>query len=163
MVVGAVGVAARVTGPLAAAALLALALQGAGVATAALWPVLAFVLACNVVGGLGHGVKNVLLRTLIQQRVPGEQHGRAFAAYGAARNFAELAALATGGVIVGLLGPQVAMIIAGLGPVVAAVLGLAWLGVMQWQRANTASWAKGSGGRCRYQCVDRPPRRFSRF
>lgn len=124
MVVGAVGIAARVRAPLAVAALVALALQGAGVATAALWPVLGFVLACNVAGGVGHGVKNVLLRTLIQQRVPGEQHGRAFAAYGAARNFAELGALATSGVVVGAFGPQTAMLVAGSGPVIAAAGGL---------------------------------------
>lgn len=130
MVVGAVGIAARVKAPLAVAGLLALALQGAGVAAAAVWPVLAFVLACNVAGGIGHGVKNVLLRTLIQQRVPAAAHGRAFAAYGAARNFAEIGALASGGVIIGVFGPQVAMVIAGLGPVVAAAIGLAWLGVV---------------------------------
>lgn len=129
MVVGAVGIAARVRGPLAVAALVALALQGAGVATAALWPVLGFVLACNVAGGVGHGVKNVLLRTLIQQRVPGEQHGRAFAAYGAARNLAELGALATSGVVVGAFGPQTAMLVAGSGPVIAAVGGLVALAV----------------------------------
>jgi hypothetical protein len=129
MVAGAVGVARRVRAPLAVAALLALAVQGAGVATAALWAVLAFVLACNVVGGVGHGVKNVLLRTLIQQRVPAEAHGRAFAAYGAARNTAELGALAAGGATVGLLGPQPAMLIAGLGPVVAAAIGLTLLGM----------------------------------
>ena len=59
---------------------------------------LAFVLAGYVVGGVGHGVKNVLLRTLIQQRVPRHAHGRAFAAYNAARNTAELGALGAGGV-----------------------------------------------------------------
>ena len=81
-----------------------------------------------VVGGIGHGVKNVLLRTLIQQRVPAEAHGRAFAAYNAARNTAELGALAVGGVLVGVLGAQPALLLAGLGPVIAALLGLAVLG-----------------------------------
>jgi Na+/melibiose symporter-like transporter len=128
MVLGAVGVASRVKAPLAVAALLALAVQGAGVATAALWAVFAFVLAWNVVGGIGHGVKNVLLRTLIQQRVPAEAHGRAFAAYNAARNTAELGALAMGGLLVGALGAQPAVFIAGIGPVIAAALGLAVLG-----------------------------------
>lgn len=146
MVVGAVGVAARVRAPLAVAGLLALALQGAGVAAAAAWPVLAFVLACNVAGGLGHGVKNVLLRTLIQQRVPAAAHGRAFAAYGAARNFAEIGALASGGVIIGLFGPQVAMVIAGLGPVVAATVGLVWLGAGRVRpRVRAVSVANGGG------------------
>jgi hypothetical protein len=128
MVLGAVGIASRIKAPLAVAALIALAVQGAGVATAALWAVFAFVLAWNVVGGIGHGVKNVLLRTLIQQRVPAEAHGRAFAAYNAARNTAELGALAMGGLLVGALGAQPAVFIAGIGPVIAAALGLAVLG-----------------------------------
>ncbi len=128
MVLGAVGIASRIKAPLAVAALIALAVQGAGVATAALWAVFTFVLAWNVVGGIGHGVKNVLLRTLIQQRVPAEAHGRAFAAYNAARNTAELGALAMGGLLVGALGAQPAVFIAGIGPVIAAALGLAVLG-----------------------------------
>jgi Na+/melibiose symporter-like transporter len=128
MVVGAVGVASKVKAPLAIAALVALAIQGAGMAAAALWAVLAFVMAGYLVGGVGHGVKNVLLRTLIQQRVPAHAHGRAFAAYNAARNTAELGALGAGGVLVAVLGAQPALLLAGLGPVVAGLAGLALLG-----------------------------------
>ena len=50
-----------------------------------------------VFGGVAHGVKNVLLRTLIHERVPDALRGRAFAAYNGARNGAELGALALGG------------------------------------------------------------------
>ena len=128
MVLGAIGVASKVKAPLAAAALVALTVQGAGMAAAALWAVLAFVMAGYLVGGIGHGVKNVLLRTLIQQRVPAQAHGRAFAAYNAARNTAELGALGAGGVLVAALGPQPALLLAGLGPVVAGLIGLAVLG-----------------------------------
>jgi hypothetical protein len=128
MVAGAIGVAPRVKGPLAVAALLALAVQGAGMAASALWAVLAWVMAGYLVGGIGHGVKNVLLRTLIQQRVPAHAHGRAFAAYNAARNTAELGALGAGGVLVGVLGAQTALLIAGLGPVFAGLIGIAVLG-----------------------------------
>jgi Na+/melibiose symporter-like transporter len=125
MVAGALTVAPRVGTALAAGAMLALALQGAGMAAAAAWAVLAWVMAGYLVGGVGHGVKNVLMRTLIQQRVPAADHGRAFAAYGAARNAAELGALGLGGVLVATLGAQPALLLAGLGPVVA---GLAALG-----------------------------------
>lgn len=76
------------------------------------------------VGGLGHGVKNTLLRLTIQQRVPGRLHGRAFAAYSAARNAAELVALAAGGLLVAPIGPRPALLIAGLAPVVLAAVGL---------------------------------------
>jgi MFS family permease len=124
MVLGSLGVGGRLRAPLAVAGLLALMLQGAGMAASALWPVLAWVIGGYFAGGIGHGVKNVLLRTLIQQRVPGEAHGRAFAAYNAARNTAELGALTAGGVLVGVLGPQTALFIAGLGPVVCGALGL---------------------------------------
>jgi MFS family permease len=127
MVLGAIGVASRIRAPLAVAALVALGVQGGGMAAAASIAVLSWVIAGFFVGGIGHGVKNVLLRTLIQQRVPAEGHGRAFAAYSAARNTAELGALAAGGVMVGVLGAQPALLIAGLGPVFAALIGLAVL------------------------------------
>lgn len=128
MVLGAIGVASRIKASLAVVALIALGVQGAGMAAAALMAVLVWVIAGFFVGGIGHGVKNVLLRTLIQERVPGEAHGRAFAAYNAARNTAELGALGAGGVMVGALGAQPALLIAGLGPVFAALIGLAVLG-----------------------------------
>ncbi|MDA0137378.1 MFS transporter [Solirubrobacter deserti] len=127
MVLGAVAFAPRVTAPLAVAALAALALQGGGMAASALWAILPWAFAGYFVGGVGHGIKNVLLRTLIQRRVPADAHGRAFAAYNAARNTAELGALGAGGVLVGVLGAQPALILAGLGPVIAAAIGLALL------------------------------------
>jgi hypothetical protein len=61
-------------------------------------------------------VKNVLLRTLIHERVPDALRGRAFAAYNGARNGAELGALVLGGIAVGALGARVALLLAGLGP-----------------------------------------------
>jgi hypothetical protein len=127
MVAGALTVARRETAALAAGAMVALAAQGAGLALASLWPVLAWVAAGYAAGGVGHGVKNVLMRTLIQTRVPAAQHGRAFAAYGAARNTAELGALGIGGVLVAAVGAQAALAIAGLGPVVAGLAALAAL------------------------------------
>ena len=57
--------------------------------------------------------------------MPEAAHGRAFAAYGAARNTAELGALGAGGLLVGVLGAQPALFLAGLAPVIAAAIGLA--------------------------------------
>jgi hypothetical protein len=94
-------------------------------AAAACWAVLGWVMAGYLAGGVGHGVKNVLMRTLIQERVPAGRHGSAFAAYGAARNTAELGALGLGGVLVTTLGAQPALLLAGLGPVVAGLAALA--------------------------------------
>ena len=65
-------------GSLAVAGLGAVVLQGAGIAGAALSPVLWMALIGFVFGGVAHGVKNVLLRTLIHERVPEALRGRAF-------------------------------------------------------------------------------------
>jgi Na+/melibiose symporter-like transporter len=124
MVVGAVGLARRVPmSALAVAAVAAVAIQGAGLATASggvLWAAFAgFTL-----GGVAHGVKNVLLRTLIHERVPEAVRGRAFGVYNAARNGAELSALALGGVLVGALGAQTALLLSGVIPLAIGVAGL---------------------------------------
>ena len=73
-------------------------MQGAGILGAAAGATMTLALLGFLVGGAAHGVKNVLLRTLIHERVPEAARGRAFAAYNAARNGAELCALAAGGV-----------------------------------------------------------------
>lgn len=125
MVVGATALARRVPARLvAAAALVALGVQGAGMGLQAAWAILPVAVAGYLVGGVGHGVKNVLLRALIAVRVPEAVHGRAFAAYNAARNAAELGALGAGGVLVSALGPRAALVLAGLGPILAAAAGL---------------------------------------
>jgi MFS family permease len=116
MVAGAVGLARRVPpSALAIAALAGVALQGAGLATAATG-VLTTAFAGFLIGGVAHGVKNVVLRTLIHERTPEAVRGRAFALYNAARNGAELGALALGGVLVGVIGAQVALLLSGLIP-----------------------------------------------
>jgi MFS family permease len=126
MVVGAVGLARRVPrDALAAAALTGVALQGAGILGAALGATLALALVGYLVGGTAHGLKNVALRTLIHHRVPEALRGRAFAAYNAARNGAELVALAVGGALVGLAGPQPTLALAGAVPLALALAALA--------------------------------------
>ena len=85
----------------AAGALAAIAVQGAGIAGATAGATLWAAFAGFALGGVAHGVKNVLLRTLIHERVPEAAMGRAFAAYDGARNAAELTALAGAGVVVG--------------------------------------------------------------
>jgi MFS family permease len=136
MVAGATGLAARLPpGRAAAVALVALAVQGAGVAAQTAAAVLPAAFAGYAVGGLGHGVKNTLLRLAIQQRVPGGLHGRAYAAYNAARNAAEVVALAAGGLVVAAIGPRPALLIAGLAPVALAAAGLAVLRPSRPRRA----------------------------
>jgi MFS family permease len=123
MAVGSGALAHRVSrASLTAGGLVAVMLQGAGIAGAALSPVLWMALIGFVFGGVAHGTKNVLLRTLIHERVPEALRGRAFAAYNGARNGAELGALIVGALIVGAFGARPALLAAGLGPVLIGVI-----------------------------------------
>ena len=126
MAAGAAALAPRVPAGLAAGgALVALAAQGGtGMGIQAAWAILPLAFAGYLVGGVANGVKNVLLRVLISERVPAAFHGRAFAAYNALRNSAEFVAVGAGGALVTALGPRAALVIAGLGPMIAAVAGL---------------------------------------
>ena len=125
MVLGATLLPRRVgSGLLAASVLVAIVLQGAGLAGPALWLVPALAFTFFFVGGLAHGTKNVLVRTLIHERVPSSLHGRAFAAYNGLRNAAELVALVAGGVLVSTLGARWTMLLAGAIPMVAGLVAL---------------------------------------
>jgi MFS family permease len=127
MVAGAAVLGRRVPPALlATAALAAVAVQGAGLFGAALSSVLALAVAGFALGGVAHGVKNVLLRTLIHERVPESLRGRAYSAYNAARNAAELGALVAGGVLVGAIGARVALIISGAVPLAIGAIALLW-------------------------------------
>lgn len=126
MMLGALVVSRRVAAVgLGTAILVAVAVQGAGVGLPAAWAAVGFAAAMWTIGGIGHGAKNVLMRTLIQLRVPEPVHGRAFAAYNGIRNSAELVALALGGLLVAAIGARTTLAIAGAVPVLAALAGLA--------------------------------------
>ena len=138
MAAGSAGLAHRVTrAQLAAGALVAVILQGFGIAGGALSTVLWMALIAFTLGGAAHGVKNVLLRTLIHERAPEAMRGRVFAAYNGARNGAELGALVLGGVVVGALGARAALLAAGLGP--AAIGAACLLFLLTRRRAAAAS------------------------
>ena len=114
------------SGMLAAGALVAIVVQGFGLAAPALWLVPAFAFALYFVGGLAHGTKNVLVRTLIHERVPESLHGRAYAAYNALRNGAELVALVGGGLLVAALGARWTLFLAGAIPMAAGFAAFAF-------------------------------------
>jgi MFS family permease len=125
MVLGAVVVARRVPATLLVPAALGfVALQGAGIALPAVWLVFGFGTAAFLVGGIAHATKNVLVRTLIHERVPDALRGRAFAGYSGLRNGAELVALAGGGLLLTTLGARWTLCVAGAGAVVAGLAGL---------------------------------------
>jgi MFS family permease len=143
MVAGSAGLAHRVgAAQLAAGGLIAVVFQGLGIAGGALSSVLWTALIGFSLGGVAHGVKNVLLRTLIHERAPDALRGRVFAAYNGARNGAELGALALGGIVVGALGARAALLLAGLGP---AVIGAACLLLFLTRRRDAAATTTNEG------------------
>jgi len=114
MAAGAIVVAPRVPARLLApAALAGVVVQGLGLALPTLWLVLPLAFAGYAAGGVAHGMKNAVTRTLIHERVPERVHGRAFAAYNALRNGAEMVALPAGGAAVVLLDARWTMGLAG--------------------------------------------------
>ena len=143
MAAGAAGLAHRVAGAhLAAGGLVAVVIQGLGIAGGALATVVWIALIGFSLGGVAHGVKNVLLRTLIHERTPEALRGRAFAAYNGARNGAELAALVLGGIAVTALGARPALLAAGFGP---AGIGLACLLPLHKRRHAVAATTTTEG------------------
>jgi len=125
MAMGALLLSPRVaTYALATIGLAAAASQGLALALPALWLSFAFFLACSFAGGVAHGLKNVMFRSLIHIRVPDELHGRAFAAYNGIRNSAELGAFAAGGVLVAAIGARGTLAFAGGLSALAGALGL---------------------------------------
>ena len=125
MALGALLLSPRVSaGAVAATGLAAVAVQGAGLALPALWLSFGFFLACSFVGGLAHGLKNVMFRSLIHVRVPERLHGRASAAYNGIRNSAELGAFAAGGLLVAAIGPRGTLAYAGGLSALAGIVGL---------------------------------------
>ena len=125
MAFGALVIARRVPKQaLALGTLVGVGMQSVGVGLPAAVLAAWFCAALWLVGGMAHGTKNVLARTLIQERVPERVHGRAFAAYNGLRNGAELIAIAAGGLLVAVLGARVTLALAGAFPLAAALVGL---------------------------------------
>jgi MFS family permease len=126
MAAGALGLARHVPAHgLAVGALVAVAVQGAGIAAATLWVVAPLAAAGYLVGGLAHGTKNVLVRTLIHECAPDHLRGRAYAAYNGLRNAAEIVALTCGGVLIATAGARWTLLLAGGLPVLVALAALA--------------------------------------
>jgi MFS family permease len=114
MALGALLLSRRVVAAaVATVGLAAAAVQGLALALPALWLSFVFFLACSFAGGVAHGLKNVMFRSLIHVHVPDHQHGRAFAAYNGIRNSAELGAFAAGGVLVAAIGARGTLAYAG--------------------------------------------------
>jgi MFS family permease len=125
MAIGAFAVAPRAkAGVMACGAVAAVGAQGLGIAVPALWPAVWLALAGYLLGGVAHGTKNVLVRTLIHERAPGHLRGRAYAAYNGLRNGAEIVALTCGGILIATAGARWTLLLAGGLPVLVALAAL---------------------------------------
>ncbi len=128
MAAGALFVSSRIgSTSLASMAMVMIMVQGAGLSVQTILLSLPLAVGCYLVGGIGHGTKNVLVRTLIHERTPANAHGRSGAAYNALRNGAELGALALGAFLVEAIGARGTLAIQGGAPILVAIAGLAIL------------------------------------
>jgi len=143
MALGALLLSPRVAAAaLATVGLAAAALQGLALALPALWLSVAFYFACSFAGGVAHGLKNVMFRSLIHTRVPDHLHGRAFAAYNGIRNTAELGAFAAGGLLIATAGPRATLLFAGGLSAIAGATGL----LLMLRRNRAAAVATAPAG-----------------
>ncbi len=109
--------AGRARAVLAGAALMSLAFAGYGLA-----PVVAALVPLSILGGVGNGLVNVCVATLVMTRSEERVRGRVSAALGAAANGASVASLAVGGGLAAVLDPrQVFLLAAVLAGAVTAV------------------------------------------
>ena len=157
MALGALLVSPRIAaGAVAATGLAAVAVQGSALALPALWLSFAFFLACSFMGGLAHGLKNVMFRSLIHVRVPDHLHGRAFAAYNGIRNSAELGAFAAGGFLVVAIGARGTLAYAGGLSALAGLVGL--LALLRMYRGWVPTGPVGPPGSVAAAARSRPAR-----
>jgi MFS family permease len=100
------------------AALMSLAMLGCGTA-----PAVRVLVPLSVLCGVGNGMVNVCVATLVMTRIEERMRGRVAAALGAVLNGASVASLAAGAALTAVLAPrQVYLLAGGLGCVVTAVL-----------------------------------------
>ena len=124
--IGAVVISRRVEpGRLAFVALLMIGLQGVGIGLPTIFLAVGFAAAMWVVGGIAHGTKNVLVRTLIQERVPDAGTVAPSPLTTGCETVPSCSALAGGGVLVSAIGARETLLLAGGLPLLAALAGLA--------------------------------------
>jgi MFS family permease len=116
--------AGRARGALAGAGLISAALVGYGVA-----PAVVLLVPVAVLGGVGNGMVNVCVATLVLTRSDERVRGRVSAALGAVMQGASVASLVIGGALAAVLDPrQIFLLAGGLGAVVTAFAAVRVLG-----------------------------------
>ena len=120
-------------------------LGGSAVVVAAAFPALPIAVAMFLVGGFSNGVQLVAMRSLLHQRVPDRLRGRAFAAYYAVIQAAQILALGASGGLLELAGTRPTMMLAGGGTALVGLVGLAlYARIPSRDRSVTEGVAAGS-------------------
>ena len=131
--------AGRARAVAAGAALMSLAMLGYGTA-----PTVLVLVPLSVLAGVGNGMVNVCVATLVMTRTEERMRGRVAAALGAVLNTASVASLAAGGALAAVLAPRQVYLLAGvLGCAVTAVLA-AWLRYGRARRTDISIAAERS-------------------
>lgn len=131
--------AGRVRAVAGGAALMSLGMLGYGTAPAVL-----LLVPLSVLTGVGNGMVNVCVATLVTTRTEERMRGRVAAAMGAVLNTASVASLLAGGALAAVLAPRQVYVLAGvLGCAVTAVLA-AWLRHGWVRRRNISFTAEQS-------------------
>ena len=120
--------AGRARAVAAGAAMMSLAMVGYGAAPAVL-----VLVPLSVLAGVGNGMVNVCVATLVTTRTEERMRGRVAAAMGAVLNTASVGSLAAGGALAAVLDPRQIYLLAG-------VLGCAVTAVLVWRLRN--GWAR---------------------
>lgn len=118
--------AGRARATLASAALMSLVFAGYGLA-----PAVAVLVPLSIAGGVGNGVVNVCVATLVMTRTDERARGRVSAALGAVVNGAAVVSLGLGGGLAAVLDSrQIFLLAGGLGTVVTAVAAVRLAGLL---------------------------------
>jgi MFS family permease len=79
--------------------------------------------ALALLGGIGNGLLNALVSTILATRVPERRRGRAFAALNAVTSATGIGSLAAGGLVASILPPREVMLLAGASGLVVGMVG----------------------------------------
>jgi len=129
--------ARRAQAVLAGAALMSLVFAGYGLA-----PVVALLVPVSIAGGVGNGLVNVCVATLVMTRSDERVRGRVSAALGAVANGAGIASLVAGGGLAAVLDPrQIFLLASALGGLVTAVTAVRVMRVARTGQRVIFRWA----------------------
>jgi MFS family permease len=123
---------------LVALLIVAVVATGAGTIINGLAPVLAVVVAAQLIAGAGNAVENIGYDTVVQDLVPRPFLGRVFGTMGTAAQLGAAFAYAVGSFLVGLIGARATFVLAGVGTLAVLLLLVPALGSLECQGVGSS-------------------------